>query len=269
LTDLTWVLQSNAINEGDLASLTEALNALGIRVEKLSVVPFSHEPAQPLPVISGPCIAYGSSGLLKVARNAGWQPAGWDGPNFDASFANGHLGKLALNNHAEKAKWSKIAGIARAKGWNPIFVRPNSETKEFAGKVYELEDLERWLQTLKDTQYHDEGENDAIVSPAVELGREWRAFVVENEQISVCQYANKGVSDKVKGAPGEVSHFITQVIDKYSPAPCFVVDIAETISESGQELRVVEFNSINSAGFYLCDTKIIVEKLSAYVDELY
>lgn len=39
----TWVLQSNAIGASDYAEILDHLRALGVRVEEIRVIPFSHE----------------------------------------------------------------------------------------------------------------------------------------------------------------------------------------------------------------------------------
>ena len=51
----------------------------------------------------------------------------------------------------------------------------------------------------------------------------------------------------------------------YRPAPYFVVDIAEVHLEEHRQLQVVEFNSINSAGWYACNINEIVQSLSEFV----
>ncbi|WP_421725579.1 ATP-grasp domain-containing protein [Bauldia sp.] len=261
---VTWILQSNAIGQGDYNALTKSIGTLGCRLETLRVIPFDHEPAEPLPDIDGPCIVYGSSGLLRIARENDWIPGGWDGPAFAAGETRDRLGEIALNGDAVTTTWSDAARVARQAGWTKVFIRPDSETKEFPGKVYGLPDLEAWASKLVRVGYFDNNDNAALVGQAWDLGREWRVFVVDGELVSFCQYADGGIPTQSAGAPDHVLEFTNTVVSLYAPAPCFVVDIAEVPGRKGTDLRVVEFNSINSAGFYRCDIPRIVERLSEF-----
>lgn len=265
VTGLTWVLQANVLGQSDIESLSSSIRTRGMRLETLRIVPFSHEPADPMPEIDGPCIVYGSSGLLALARGVGWLPAGWDGVNFEADVVRKRLGRYALNSAGLRASWSNVADVARSRGWQRVFVRPDSETKEFPGRVFALPDLEDWIQKLGQADYFADNDNAVVVGPALELGREWRVFVVSDEQVSTCQYADQGVSRQLPGGPEHVAEFVTGVTGVYRPAPCFVVDVAEVMEDGNRKLRVVEFNSINSAGFYLCDIDKIVDRVSAFV----
>jgi hypothetical protein len=109
--ELTWVLQLG-LGRRDRDSLVAAVSELGLRLEEVAVVPFSHEAAGPLPRIEGPCLVYGSGGLLPLARRQGWRPAGWDGEGFAASRTDEALGSLALNDGAVLTPWSGVVAVA-------------------------------------------------------------------------------------------------------------------------------------------------------------
>lgn len=106
-----------------------------------------------------------------------------------------------------------------------------------------------------------------LIAPFKSLGREWRAFVVDYELISISQYAEVGVHKRSSIVPDVASEFVSKSIQTYAPAPCFVIDIAEELSEDSPNLRVVEFNSINSSGLYECDAAKIVNAVSEYILE--
>jgi len=261
---LTWVLQSNAIGEEDQSSLINCILKLGHKVELLRVIPFIHEPADTLPKIDGPCIVYGSSGLLKLGRSKSWMPCGWDGKAFELDVANGVLGKTALNFGAIKTVWSKTYKTALLNGWKTVFVRPVSETKEFPGQIFEIEQLQNWIVKLDESGYFKDNDNPALIGPALTLGREWRVFIVDGKQISGCQYANCGIPEAKASLPHTVTDFVEKSLQIFSPAPCFVVDVAEVFENDKNVLKVVEYNSINSAGFYASDKVAIVEALSNF-----
>ena len=108
------------------------------------------------------------------------------------------------------------------------------------------------------------GHNPAMIGPAVKLGREWRVFVVHEQQVTGCEYANRGIPEAITSLPSEVTDFVAQTLRVFTPAPCFVIDVAEVFSDSGSTLKVVEYNSINSSGFYACDKTAVVEELSKF-----
>jgi hypothetical protein len=262
-SSLTWVLQSNAVGPTDLQAVSSSVTSLGAKLALIRVVPFSHEPADPLPDVPGPCLIYGSSGLLRLAHRLGWAPAGWDGSAFGVAATIRGLGKRALNDGAVLSPWSDAAKAARTNGWQTVFVRPEAETKEFQGRVVDLDALQAWIETLHDVEYVETANNMAMVAPASTLRKEWRIFVVGGRQVSACQYAEAGVPHQKEGVPASVISFVGDVIATYSPASCFVIDVAEVLADGRWHLKVVEFNSINSAGFYLCDVGRVVMALSA------
>lgn len=263
-SNLTWVLQNNAIGEPNYSALTTTLLKLGVNVEAITVIPFSHLSADPLPTINGPCIVYGSSGLLKVANKAKWSPAGWDGHAFQIDVANDKLGNKMLNHAALITEWSKIYDVAKQQKWDNVFTRPVSETKEFAGQTYNLSTLKIWINKLNDSGYFEHNDNLAIIAPIQNIGREWRVFVIDNKLVSMCQYALNGKPNQQTHVPTEMTTFLEDALKIYSPSPCFVVDVAEIFDNNKTQLKIVEFNSINSAGFYACDIATIVTELSKF-----
>ena len=89
-------------------------------------------------------------------------------------------------------------------------------------------------------------------------------FVVDGQPVSYCQYADKGNYQLIAEGPIELVDFVRKVLRRHIPAPCFVLDVAEIQTSEQTEFRVIELNSINSAGFYLCDIDKIVGQLSDY-----
>ncbi|MHA3978851.1 ATP-grasp domain-containing protein [Halovulum sp. GXIMD14794] len=260
---VTWVLQSNAIGAADMDALLAHLREMQVRVETLRVVPFSHAPADPVPQITGPCVVYGSSGLLALARREGWSPAGWDGDGFSASCTVARYGDRALNHGAVRTTWAEAAGVARRAGWARVFTRPDAETKEFAGTVHSLTSLEAFAARLEASGYLEGQGADMIVAPARMIAREWRAFVVCGRIVAVSRYAVNGIPDPEPGAPEPVLRFLRESIDGYAPAPCFVLDVAEMAGDGA--LKVIEVNSINSSGFYAADKRAVLEAVTRHV----
>ncbi len=263
--DITWVVQSGAIARSDFDALVRSVEQVGCRLETLQLVPFSHEVVGELPEVTGPCLTYGSSGLLSVGRQAGWRPAGWDGNRFSMSATIDALSERTVNRKAKFCRLADAAETVRKAGWAQAFLRPDSETKTLQGRTYKLEDLSNWLDQLHAAGDLSIADEWMVVAPALALGREWRGFVVDGQVVSVCQYADQGELVTSVGAPDEVADFMAECLEIYRPAPCCVIDVGESLDHGRSELAVIEFNSINSAGFYACNIDAIARALSTFV----
>ncbi len=259
------MLQERAIAAHDFAALGDAILALGCRLETMRLVPFAHKPDGPMPTVIEPCLVYGSSGLLNLARKVGWRPAGWQGSTFAMSALHRALGEIALNHDGKFAPASRIAETATAMDWSRVFIRPDGEDKLFSGQVLTRKAAEDWVALHTAAGFFEPDDPLTLVAPVRNLGREWRCFVVDGEIIEACRYAWNGGLDPRPGAPANVLAFAADVIARFCPAPCFVLDIAERPDNGTTDLRVVEVNSINSAGWYACDIAAIVRALSVYV----
>lgn len=266
---LTWVLQANAIKTADLDAIRAHLSTLDVRVEMLRVVPFSHEPADAVPTITGPCLVYGFGGLLALARREGWAPGGWDGDVFSSQSVIAQYGEDALNFDAISTTWGEAHQVASARGWNEVFTRPNSESKEFAGAVHTIDGLATFVEGLRSCGYLDDRNEPMIVAPVRTITREWRIFVVNATLVSASQYVFFGEHLIEPGAPAHVLAFAQDAIERFSPAPAFVLDIAEVEEDDRTTLKVIELNSISSSGFYAADKGAILSALTTFTNDCF
>ena len=255
---LTWLLQDGDVSVEATDAVADTARRLGHSVEKVRVVPFSHEPASPLPSIDGPCITYGSTGLLQLARRAGLIPGGWDGPTFSMSSLLEAFSELMLNEGAVFCPHSQAAARATDLGWNRVFVKPDSESKAFAGGVTEVRLLHERIDAMHGVGYFDDRDDPVLIAPVVGIEEEWRAFVVDGRVVASSSY----LAATKAGAPDHVVRFIEEAVARHAPAPVFVLDIARRLD--GQ-LRIVEANSANSSGFYACDVSSVVSAVSDHV----
>ncbi|MGE0253300.1 MAG: ATP-grasp domain-containing protein [Alphaproteobacteria bacterium] len=263
----TWIVQEAAFAQRDFDALRIAVMQIGCRFESLRIVPFSHELIGTPPEISGPCFVYGSSGMMTVARRFNWEPGGWDGPAFSSTQSIRELGSLALNSDAIWAPYSEAADIVGKVGWESAFIRPDSETKEFAGEVKTIHELEADVARLRETGYFNHENNTVLIARPRSLHREWRAFVVDGSIVDTSLYSFAGSRQLARGAPADVLAALSIAVATYSPAPAFVVDVAEVFVGNGIDLKIVEYNSINSSGFYAYDVSLIASAVTDLISK--
>lgn len=140
-----------------------------------------------------------------------------------------------------------------------IFVKPNSNTKEFTGQVVEISRFKAWKEL------HEE----CGVSPnlllmfcrAQNLLKEWRFLIVNGNVVTGSQYHDchtLDISDKV---PAKAILFAKRAAQSWSPEPVYMMDVAE---KSDGQFKIVEIGPFNYAGLYMCDLRKVVKAISQY-----
>jgi hypothetical protein len=89
---------------------------------------------------------------------------------------------------------------------------------------------------------------------------EWRWFVVGGKVISGSMYRAHNQLRKMRVVEQDLINEAQLLADKWLPDECCVMDLALV----GEELKVIEFNCINSSGFYDNDVNAIFEALWNY-----
>jgi len=135
-----------------------------------------------------------------------------------------------------------------------FFIRPLEDNKAFDGMVIDMDLLNHWRN---DQSKKGLMNLEVVVSPVKNVYREYRIFVVKNEVITGSLYRVSGkpqISDEVGR---DVIDYVYTVINKWVPIESFVIDIA--LTDDGY--KVIEFNNINSSGFYACNVPKYVEAI--------
>jgi hypothetical protein len=63
-----------------------------------------------------------------------------------------------------------------------------------------------------------------------------------------------------RGAPADVAAFAATVAKDWLPAPCVVLDVAQT----AEGLHILEFNPIHCAGWYAAEVDIVLQAWLAW-----
>lgn len=267
-----WILQQNLFGEAEWETLVSSLERLGLPYTVHKVIPFIGELVPKAEPTADKVICFGSYSMRHSAKELGWTPGVYD--LFEQNFLvqRAHWGDLMLNADSE------VAPFHAATITEPTFMRPIDDSKYFAGKVFEVDEFNEWKRNVCVLE-HDYGNSltkDTLIQlckPKV-IYAEYRFWVVDQQLITWSMYKrgnrvmySSEVDDSVKRFADQVVRHgdITLSIrtSAWQPHSAYVLDVCETPAG----MKIVEINTLNSAGFYAADMqKLIValEQLESY-----
>lgn len=251
-----WVVQENLYKEDAFADLIRALDISGTSYEIVKVIPFSHE-VTPEPTSTDKIMVSGSTALTFIGQEKGWCVFFNDNFNHKAWVEN--MGDNLLNAEAIVDGFGKIDPP-----WEKFFIRPVEDRKIFAGQIIHKDEYNEWK--AKTENAHKDGyttltpDTEVVVSPLKEIHSEWRFFVVDGKIVTGSLYKRYGMLYQQPLAnDDEVIPYAQSMVDKWQPDRAFVIDIALT----DEGYKVIEYNCMNSCGFYSCDVGKIVEAINS------
>jgi len=151
-----------------------------------------------------------------------------------------------------------------------IFVRPDNDLKEFAGEVMSVSDFSTWVGQMSDGSNGNLLHEDTqiVVAPARNILAEWRWFVVGGKVVDGSMYRHRGQLVKDHETWKGVYEEAQEQADIWLPHECCVMDTALVGTDvESAEHKVIEFNNINSSGFYNHDVEKIVLAITEFVKE--
>ncbi len=265
---VTWAVQTNLLNAPDVQNIRRACIDQEHHFEPLHVIPFSDDlPDVPVDV---PTIFYGSARMtVAIARHGQWQPGVFfDDDAFSYTTYIEQLGAHMLNHDAICASIRQLAHAPPSQilRETTYFVRPNGDDKTFAGTLMTGLELTQWAQKLVELAVEMDLEAPVVIARPQEIQTEWRLFMCEDQVITASRYRTRGQLDEERGAPQDVVSFAQDAARLWCPARAHVMDVARLATG---ELRIIEFNGINSSGFYDASISDIVATLSALAQEYF
>ncbi len=262
---LHFLLQSNLVNEEDQTPYLTALEATQLAYpdrmswSQVKLVPFGGtvEPEADY----GPCVfPIGSTSMLAASRRYGWTPGvvydettfhfdAWRDNWGAANLINGTAATLAFSDGVWYPSMALEGGAEER-----VFIRPAQDLKTFTGHVTTVAEWKAWIERVRKGQTSLEAQElrldtRVIVAPVKTITREWRTWVVDGKVRAASQYAFYGQRVREAHAPLDVLLLAQRVIDYWTPADAFVLDIGEVDSKLG----IVEVNTLNSSGIYAAD----------------
>ncbi len=254
-----WVLQANLYNEGAFLSLLEQLKRQDTTYDVVKIIPFIAE-MEPDINPEGPVFVCGATAMSKIAARKGWTPGYFHVPDMAAITAG--YGEHMLNAEAVIAPFENLTHI-----WDRFHLRPVNDGKAFAGTIFDWDELVEWRARVAALDGDDNSlttltvRDTVVMSPLKTIYSEFRFFVVEDMVITGSMYKRGDrvhYSTVIDPVVREFAEMLTGQVArrrdeeqpvKFIPATAYCLDIA--LTPDGP--KVIEINSINSAGFYACD----------------
>lgn len=281
-----WVIQENIKREAGHEDLMQGLRDEGCPHALVTLIPFSHEmmPKIALELNSGEIeyrlasesdphfpnngsrqiVVMGSISMSEAAQERNWTPGAWLNDNFDQRVWLEKFGNHCLNHDA---KFTTLVQIAAFTGQR--FIRPVDDLKSMAGSVVDWE----WVQTQQghlgtvSTRWKPGrrvlcADTPISMASVKDIDCQARFFVVAGRIVAGSWYflGLSRVSQRIniKNVPWSdagVVEFAQSMVDLWSPAPAFVLDIGH---EPDGRFCVIEINCLNHSGYYHCDMKSVV-----------
>jgi hypothetical protein len=258
---MKFAIQHNLMNIDQLHDVAKAVKPYPHIF--VGTIPFSQEITSDEPLDGIDYIPYGSTLLTNLAAELGWL-----GLHFDLSKLNyrtflENRGDM-LNDTVISVKYA-IEYLKTVSQNQKFFTRPSEDLKQYSGQVLEAYEIWSWLQSMVDAgagggSYYMSADKEIVLSIPKDISAEWRWFIVGGQIISGSMYRAHGQSRKVRELDHAVIDEAQSLANVWLPDQCVVMDTALV----GDEIKVIEFNTINSSGFYDNDVDAVFKALWEY-----
>jgi hypothetical protein len=242
-----WVIQKSIFKSVNYQLLVGALDRVKIDYSVVSI-PRNTYDLEPEIDINSRVYVCGAIKLKQIAEQRGWSPGSFLNENFRVDLWSRYLDDLMLNDIFMISKLSDVDAYQA----NKFFIRPLVDNKAFNGTVMDIETLQAWKNDPQKKYLMD---LDVALSPVKNILYEYRLFVVKHKIITASQYMRATKPELSSFVSSTAIDFVNKVIERWTPSESFVIDIALTT----QGYRVIEFNNINSSGFYACEVEKYVK----------
>ncbi len=257
-SDIQWVVQRMLTDEADIQQIQLACEDLNVDFIEVDIIPFTGE----LPAFAHtkPSIFYGSTNLMNLIYADSTLRRGlfYDASTFTMENYFRQWGQHMLNFGASVVTFRELMAMP-LDGEQLLFIRPNEDSKAFAGETRRFKDIEQWYAQLYQTENTNLSPDTKIVAgEPYNIKKEWRLWIVDKKVIAASQYRDYFKLKKAKGCPVEVTEFAEQRCQEYTPHAVFVMDVGLC----GDAYYIIECNCLNSTGFYNADIQAIVKEVT-------
>lgn len=255
-----WILQNNIFSETGWATLVETLARFDLPHSVHKVVPFVGELVPEPALAHQNAICFGSYSMRHAARLYHWTPGVFDLDAQDFKQQLRHWGDHMLNARSKVCRFKEARFTA-----GRMFVRPTTDTKYFAGQVFERDDFLRWQNAVCALGLTDNSsltpDTEIQLAPPIAIHAEYRFWVVKGQIVTRSLYKRGQRVMYSSEVDPRLDDYVMARVSEWMPHETFVIDVCDT--EEG--MRIVEINTLNAAGFYAADVqKLVLALQDAY-----
>lgn len=148
----------------------------------------------------------------------------------------------------------------------PLFIRPDSCKKLFAGQVYSKD---KWREEFNYLKQRNSEKILAFVAKPEWIGREWRCLFVGEELVGISDYmyeleildeaGQKNITEELKNYAKTI-----RANGYFSPEDNLTIDIGQ---RSDGSYGLVEINFLETSGFYAADADRIYKSLAIQIND--
>lgn len=218
-------------------------------------------------------MVWGATTLGHIAVEKGWKPGRFQNDKFDMRYLTKRFGPYMLNDDAQFCTFGELEyeGLK--------FIRPVHDSKSFSGIVLDGKELTEWKKRVEDTS--DGYATLTMDTPVMyanpkKIDIEARFFIVDGRIVTGSSYRTLGRQIMYQRVDSNNPLFYPMVefVKDMLAVDCTESDtydstFAEPIDKAyvmdiglvDDQYKVVEINTINSAGFYASDMRAVVRAL--------
>lgn len=261
---MEFLIQHNLMNPEQLELTRKAVELYPHQF--VGMIPFSREITSDKPLIGQDYIPYGSTLMTTVAsQGLGWKGLFFDLDNFNYLAAAKNRDDMLNNQHIltleEAVRFMENGMRGAGQEW---FVRPSHDLKQFSGQVIDAKECAAWFRDMMECEtsgsYKLDADTPIVIATPQNIKAEWRWFIVGGKVVSGSMYRAHNQLRKERVTEQALIDEAQSFADGWLPSPCCVMDLALV----GDGLKVIEFNCINSSGFYDNDVSAIFKALYEY-----
>lgn len=250
-----YLVQENLFSERHYYDVLKAIERMGYTYDIVSVLPFTEEVRirkdddkfEELVIENKNVFCFGSVKFANIGSKKGWYPGSLFNENHDWNVYSKQYGDLMLNHDAIVQKLSDPLPENLP---TLFFARPCKDTKLFNGGVFLKDSWNDMVDALIVNHTHRNIKDDTVMfSSLKEIAWETRCWIVDGKVVTMSEY-KRGRFVRYQNLDGEdwLKEIVQKYVDIYQPAKAFVMDVCKLVDSD--EIKIVEINCINCAGFY-------------------
>jgi hypothetical protein len=186
--------------------------------------------------------------------------------DFDCTKWLPYFGSLALNHAHLYVEAGCLKSMVNSLKINtiPFFVKQEKGYKTFSGQAYNDSTLELVHRLFPNELL--------LIAPIEKIGREFRFMInddIEHGQSVIAQSYYSHYDEENIPVPQSALEFAISCINSvnYCPAQVWTLDVCEIGQVGSNQYRVVEPNSLLTAGWYNADIKLIVSMVDIHASK--